>query len=129
MLGELSHLSWHEARLLFYILILHHISFCSVTRTDDGTEIQSVLLGSCKIGTGSVYSWVAFGCFFFAGCWLCFSPKHDPLCKKSDGDGAAAAAEEKPNAEEDKPEQAQDEENVAAAQSPTEEDKPQAQVY
>ena len=79
----------------------------------------------CNIGTGSTYSFIAFCCFFLGGCWLCLSPKHDPLfCQKDD---EAGATEEKPQEEAASP----DVETPAADPSspPAEEEKPSAQVY
>ena len=79
----------------------------------------------CNIGTGSTYSFIAFCCFFLGGCWLCLSPKHDPLfCQKDDEPGATG---EKPQ-EDAAP---ADVENPAADPSspPAEEEKPSAQVY
>ena len=76
------------------------------------------------MGKGSHYSIVAFICYFLGGCWLCLSPKPDPLfCKKDDD--AAEKPEPAPAAATPDVEAPATEAAVAAE----EEAKPSAQVY
>lgn len=35
---------------------------------------------SCKLGYGSVFSMIAFGTYMIASMFMCFGPKHDPMC-------------------------------------------------
>ena len=81
-------------------------------------------MGGSNTGTGSTYSFIAFCCFFLGGCWLCLSPKHDPLfCQKDDEPGATGEKLQEDAA-------AADIENPGADPSspPAEEEKPSAQI-
>ncbi|KAL7539960.1 hypothetical protein ACHAXR_009758 [Thalassiosira sp. AJA248-18] len=117
-------LSLAELSQAFTFLFL--ASDACIKRTDDGnlSDLEDLVWGGCKMGEGCIYSLVAFCCYFMGGCFLCYSPKHDPILFQKDDN-----AEEKAQVNEEKPEQAvvQDEENAAAAdpQSPPEEVKPQ----
>jgi len=82
------------------------------------------------MGKGSHYSIIAFICYFLGGCWLCLSPKPDPLfCKKDDDamekpEPAPAAATPEPV-----PAAATPDVEAPAAAAAEEEAKPSAQVY
>ncbi len=49
---------------------------------------------TCKLGYGSVWSMSAFVLYLVAGLFLCFSPKHDPVSCKNDGEAKQAAKQE-----------------------------------
>ena len=85
------------------------------------------------MGQGSHYSIIAFICYFLGGCWLCLSPKPDPLfCKKDDDavekpEPAPAAAT--PDVEAPAAAAATPDVEAPAAAAVEEEAKPSAQVY
>ena len=87
----------------------------------------------CTMGQGSHYSIIAFICYFLGGCWLCLSPKPDPLfCKKDDDavekpEPAPAAAT--PDVEAPAAAAATPDVEAPAAAAVEEEAKPSAQVY
>mmetsp|Transcript_25548 Transcript_25548/g.44671 ORF Transcript_25548/g.44671 Transcript_25548/m.44671 type:complete len:231 (-) Transcript_25548:232-924(-) len=106
---------------------LFYASDACISRPQN-SDFEDIIWDGCTIGQGSIYSLISFGCYFIGGCFLCCSPKPDPLSCHKDGD-AAEKSHVKEEKQEEKQEQAvfQDEENAAAAdpQSPPAEVKPQ----
>lgn len=48
----------------------------------------------CTIGWGSVMSIISFVCYLIASFCLCFSPKHDPVCRRGKAEAKPAAKKE-----------------------------------
>eukprot|EP00571_Detonula_confervacea_P015481 CAMPEP_0172306588 /NCGR_PEP_ID=MMETSP1058-20130122/7637_1 /TAXON_ID=83371 /ORGANISM="Detonula confervacea, Strain CCMP 353" /LENGTH=224 /DNA_ID=CAMNT_0013018525 /DNA_START=7 /DNA_END=681 /DNA_ORIENTATION=+ len=113
------------AELSQALTFLMYASDACISTSENG-RFEGVVWGGCYIGQGSIYSCVAFGCYFIAGCTLCFGPKHDPLFCQNDDTNA-----EKPHVQEEQPEQVvvQDEENAAAADQQSLPEEVRPQVY
>ena len=81
----------------------------------DAFVYENATWAGCKMGNGTIYSIIAFTCYFMGGWFLCCSPKHDPLFCNKDDDSTISDKEESKKSKKGKeqPEGAADEENAA----------------
>eukprot|EP00581_Thalassiosira_minuscula_P031018 CAMPEP_0183762696 /NCGR_PEP_ID=MMETSP0739-20130205/9241_1 /TAXON_ID=385413 /ORGANISM="Thalassiosira miniscula, Strain CCMP1093" /LENGTH=144 /DNA_ID=CAMNT_0026001021 /DNA_START=388 /DNA_END=822 /DNA_ORIENTATION=+ len=103
---------------------LMYASDICITRSDGGNQFESALYGEswegCKMGRGSIYSIISFGCFVIGGCFRFCGPKFKPIfCQKDGNNGsggkksgdeeAVFQGEENPAEKSDDPDSTRDE--------------------
>ncbi|KAL7499740.1 hypothetical protein ACHAWT_010708 [Skeletonema menzelii] len=80
--------------------VIYGSSACSSDSLNE--SVKDLMLGSCNISQGSIFSIVAFGLYLIGGVFLCFSPRQESLCKTGEVDAEPVAetpeiTKEKPN--------------------------------
>mmetsp|Transcript_33286 Transcript_33286/g.56415 ORF Transcript_33286/g.56415 Transcript_33286/m.56415 type:complete len:219 (-) Transcript_33286:103-759(-) len=82
-----------------FTFVIYGSSACA--RESLNEDFQDLVLGSCSVSQGSIYSIIAFGLYLIGGIFLCFSPRQESLCKK--GEVGAQPAAERPEKTEKRP--------------------------
>eukprot|EP00574_Skeletonema_japonicum_P005953 CAMPEP_0201716224 /NCGR_PEP_ID=MMETSP0593-20130828/2251_1 /ASSEMBLY_ACC=CAM_ASM_000672 /TAXON_ID=267983 /ORGANISM="Skeletonema japonicum, Strain CCMP2506" /LENGTH=213 /DNA_ID=CAMNT_0048205971 /DNA_START=23 /DNA_END=664 /DNA_ORIENTATION=- len=96
-----------------FTFVIYGSSACAKDSANE--DFADLMLGSCSVSQGSIFSIIAFGLYLIGGIFLCFSPKQKSLCKKGEVDAEPAA--EAPGQVEEKPKN-----DVEAGAASTEDD-------